>query len=497
MDPQQTIEIASRAAARAIALLAFEEGVRLYESALDLLDTAGVRDEAKRCGLLLGLGEAQFRSGEGVAAQDTFADAARVARLVGAPDILARAALGYGGRFVWARKGSDQRIVPLLTEALGALGDQDGALRVRLLSRLAGALRDDVDRAPCDALSQEALDLARSLGDPETLAYALSARWYAIFWPETPGERLALGTEMLSICERIGHQELAAAASFCRCSVALELGDPTLVKSELHSLERFVASLRQPAHRWLYLATQATHALFQGRFAEGEALTEQALALGHRAQPADAVLSHRIQVFTRRWQTGSLDGLDEILLLSLAEYPARPMFACMLAAFYSRLGRTTDARRLLDELCRDRFAILPRSNEWLFSLGFLAECASTLHDEDRSLAIYQALLPYADRHGLTPDYIDVGSMSRSLGALAITLGRLDDAERHLEHALWANERMGARPWVAHTRRELVRLSLATGGPRAAERATEAAEAATEEFRRLGMHPWIEETLGLI
>ena len=47
---------------------------------------------------------------------------------------------------------------------------------------------------------------------------------------------------------------------------------------------------------------------------------------------------------------------------------------------------------------------------------------------------------------------------------AASLGRPDDAMRHLSAALVANEQMRARPWVAHTQRDYAKLLLAQGEP---------------------------------
>ena len=56
-----------------------------------------------------------------------------------------------------------------------------------------------------------------------------------------------------------------------------------------------------------------------------------------------------------------------------------------------------------------------------------------------------------------------GAASRYLGMLAATLGEFDKAEAHFEHALEMNERMGARPWLAHTKAEYALLLRRRGG----------------------------------
>ena len=167
-DVRRAIDYARQAAERAADLVAYEEAARHYEMALDALALEPDPDEALRCELLLGLGDAQARGGDTAAWKDTFAGAADIARAISASEQLARAALGYGGRFVWFRAGSDRRLIPLLEDALGALS-RDHPLRARLLARLAGALRDQPVAERRAELCREAVELARGLDD--------AARW--------------------------------------------------------------------------------------------------------------------------------------------------------------------------------------------------------------------------------------------------------------------------------------------------------------------------------
>jgi tetratricopeptide (TPR) repeat protein len=266
----------------------------------------------------------------------------------------------------------------------------------------------------------------------------------------------------------------------------LELGDVSLVKAELETLGRLSEELKQPAHIWLVVASSTTLVLFEGRFEEAEKLLGEALALGQRAQSSDAVLSWRIHRFTLGMERGELDGLDELLERSVYEYPARPMFRCMLARLSIELGREAEARAIFQELAADEFAPLPRTNEWLFSLGYLAEIAAVLGDDARAAVMHELLLPYAARNASTADYVSIGSVSRYLGLLAATMSRFDDAERHFEDALAMNARMGARPWLARTEHDYARMLVARGGPGDRERAGELLASALRAARELGL-----------
>ena len=104
--------------------------------------------------------------------------------------MLARAALGFGG-IGRERVAADHDWIALLEEALVALGDADSPLRARVQACLAMALywSDSPERR--DALSRDAVAMARRLGDTATLAFALDFRLKAVWGPGGVEERLA------------------------------------------------------------------------------------------------------------------------------------------------------------------------------------------------------------------------------------------------------------------------------------------------------------------
>ena len=180
---EQAVDYARRAGSRAVALLAYEEAVRLYEMALEALGQDGSADPRRRCELLLALADAEGRAGDELGAKSRFLLTAELARSAQLPEILARAAAGYGGRFLWAHALTDERLVPLLEDGLSALDDEDSVLRVQLLSRLAAALRHGPSRERRERMSEDAVQIARRIGDPATLAYALAAADAALHAP--------------------------------------------------------------------------------------------------------------------------------------------------------------------------------------------------------------------------------------------------------------------------------------------------------------------------
>ena len=119
-DVAKGVRYARLAGDRALALLAYEEAARLYESALAALGDSG---EATRCELLLSLGEARVTGGRHVEPRSGRSSRRPASRgASGCAHALARAAAEYGGRIIYARAGDDERVLPLLEEALAGLG---------------------------------------------------------------------------------------------------------------------------------------------------------------------------------------------------------------------------------------------------------------------------------------------------------------------------------------------------------------------------------------
>ena len=263
-DVDKALDYAQRAATRAGEQLAFEEAARLYELALEILELKQGVDRALRCELLLDLGEVLARAGDESAASAAFLGAADIARSNELAEQLARAALGYAGRFVWMVRGADEDVVPLLEDALRELGDAHSVEVVRLLGRLAGALRDQPEAERRIDLSARAVAMARRLGDPATLAYALDSRYCAVWCPDNLDERLQIAAEMLGVADNAGDTERLIQGRYYRAVTLLELGQTSEVHAELQVMHRIASELRQPAQRWYVEGLRGMLALLEG-----------------------------------------------------------------------------------------------------------------------------------------------------------------------------------------------------------------------------------------
>jgi DNA-binding SARP family transcriptional activator/tetratricopeptide (TPR) repeat protein len=486
-DRDKALRYARQAANGALELLAYEEAARLFQLALEALGKRPV-EPATRAELLLAGGDALAKAGSMVDAKEMFLAACDVARNTRLPQIFARAALGYGGNSGWQRAAGDTRLVPLLEEALGALGEDHSTLRARLLARLAGALRDEPSLEPRSSLSREAVEIARRLGDKETLVYALTSHFMATWGPDVD-ELVTIAEEVGRLAEETGSADAALDALTLKGIVAwLTFADEAETMDTAY--DALARQLGQAAPQWQGAMQNALWALFRGDFASAERLEEEALRSGY-ARSSDADCSYRLAMFILRRAQDRLPEVENLIRDAVDRYPGYRSFRCLIPLLEHALGREHEARRAFDELAEADFAALPRDSEWLFCLSILAEVAVYLHDRDRAAVLHRLLAPYARVHAMAAGEAPLGPVARYLGILATTTSRWDEAARHFEDAIVINARIGARPWLAHTQHDYARMLLERDQPGDHERARELLAEAVSTYRDLGMDSWVE------
>jgi len=492
-EAHKAVEYARRAADQALARLAYEEAVRLFGIALQALESAPPVDDVERCELLVALAEAQAKGGDLAGAQPVYLRAADLARRLGLAEQLSRAALGYGGRLIWSRRAKDPHIVPLLEDALEALGPADSELRVRVMARLACALRSDPDPGPRERIGREAVEIARRLGDPGTLSYALDGLAGALWGPDAIEERRALHTEGLREAERGRDRERELAAKLGGTMLALEIGDLAHVRAAIQGSRLITTQVQQPAYVWFEVSISAVLAMAEGRFEEAAELGQQAKRQGERSTlwNAGAVYAmHRAMLYA---EIGGLDALEHELWEALEEYGGEyPMYRGVLARYLAARGRTAEAETVLAPIATNDFADMPRDNEWIFTLCLLAETAVLLQDPSRIEALYEQLAPYAAWTAFGPAEGLLGSVESFLGLLAGAAGRLDDALEHLDRGEAENARMGFHAHIARTRFWRARVLRARDAAGDRERADAQLAAAASVAERLGMRTLLDE-----
>lgn len=450
---------AELAAKDACGRMAFEVAMALARRALEVV---APEDRAGRFELLRLLGESQILGGHPDAGKETCRQAAALGRELGAPALLARAALTYGLSFTFGE--TDGLLVALIEEALAGLDDAELGLRARLLSRLAGALTPALESAQPIRLAREALALSESLDDRTRLDVLHTAgSTLAPFTP--PEERRVLNEEALRLSEVLGNPIVSLRSGLRLVFDLLERGDVEGSRAYALAYETQAARLGLPFGSWPAAMLRAMYALLEGRFADEEAALAEARRSGRGEPggvPPQCLLAHRL--FTLR-----ASGDEEALRRersALLDYAARspPPYREMIAALvHLRLGEIDAARAALARTSPAK--VVAHQNVGMGA--WAAELAWRLADRGWAAPLREWLVDHQGRLSVVAmaGFACDDSVDRALMLLGATLGRRDEAHRFYRQAAAGLRAINARPMEARLHLEWSEIVLSEPGPR--------------------------------
>ncbi len=482
-DGDRVGSTALRAGRAALARLGFEDAAAIARRALGALDELRVAALESRCDLFALLVEAEFSAGNGPAWREALRQAVGLARQLGAPQRLAHIAIYVGDMVTGV---VDRQTIALYEESLAALGDGADALRAELLSGLACALYWSApDRERVRACSDEALALARRLGNPEVLAVVLNNRHLALWSPDSSDERRAVSQEFVALASRNRSRRGLHDARHRHLLDALERADAAAVNEDLGEIAQLARELRFPG--WESAPGATLRALLDGRLDDAERIARARFEAIERAGFANASMFLATQLAMVRREQGRLGELAGGIRALVEQYPTLPTWRATLAYAYHEADHPEAARLELERLVPPDFADLPRDATWLTSIGLLAEVAAAQADPDPARRLLRLLEPFADRMiVLGPSLAVASSVARPLALLHGASGDVDAADACFERALALELGLGARCLATRTRRQWAALLLVRSRARDRERAHALAEQAHEDARTLGM-----------
>lgn len=489
-DAGLAVAWAERAAAQAMTQLAWEEAAALYGRAVAAAADAAL-GRPERCRLLLDRARAQLRAFDTLGARRSLLAAAAIARETGDARAIGEAAMIMEGvtDFAWDATGA-----ALYAEALAGIPEQDSALRARLLAQFAV---NDSWSSSTDAESRaaDALAMAERVDDRKAVKEALRARQLARSGPDGVADRLALGDRMLAMGEADHDDDSVLWGRLWRFDALAQLGQIDQAEAELDPIETVARRLRSPLARWHALRYRATIALARGRFGDALTLGEQALELARRAGHEGALLPAHTFLVIVQTQTGSAGWSNgEGIQKDPTDTMVPPTWAIR-ASLLVAAGRRDQARQI--------YRTLPPPSSMppfflLTALATMAELSAEFDDREAAAETYRAMAPYADLFtcGGAGVIAILGSTRLPLGRAAATLGRLDDAVRHLRAAAEVNDRAGMPPMTAFARYELARALTRRRRPGDRDEAAALAESTGVVADGLGMAPLRERCADL-
>ena len=348
--------------------------------------------------------------------------------------------------------GSDER-------EIAAAAPDPARVRVAELARAASR-----QRSP----ERQAVEIARELGDPASLSYALVGRFWATWWPENPAERESIAAETRRIGEALADEEWLADALLLWYISLSERGHIAEARREIERLAHVIEELRQPAEQWLVQHNRALLALVVGEFAEAEALIGPDLDTGYQVTPGrDDVAVARANRFLLRREQGRIAEEEEAVRASIDDFPWYPLHRAALACLLCDVGRVDEARIVFDDLAVDGFSALYRDSMWLLGMALASDACAMLGDAEQASVLFEQLAPYAGRHAIGHAEGSAGVVDRYLGLLASTRGdstRPSDISRRRSRPTTRWVRGRGRPIVSTISRSscVGATSVATG-----------------------------------
>ncbi|WP_433230218.1 BTAD domain-containing putative transcriptional regulator [Actinomadura formosensis] len=422
----------SRAADEACRRLAFDQAARHRERALAVLPPGGDGEDRRYRTLMTLVGELRL-AGDVRGADAVLNEAVEIARRAGDRERLADAVSVLGGVTLWNWRpyGTvDPGFVALLRDLIAET--RDPRRRAELLGTLAVELYYGPDRPEGERLAEEAVEIARRIGDPELRGRTLNNYVMASWVPEREPARIAALEESLALAGAGLPAATEVIARMHLLSVQLKFGRIAEYEDGLEWTRHMVQTLGITELEVQHTYQQAGYAIFRGDDDTALELIEQAHRQHSRTSVWGGQWARLMQLTVLDRVRGRVPGrLDELL----AAAPRAENTALRPTAVLALLdaGERERARHLLRRWGLDR---LPREQTWAsdFEHGQLGEIAAVLGTPDPA-AMYRLLYPYRDRLQVVGSALAcAGSTHAVLAKLARRLGRPDTAAEHLAHA---------------------------------------------------------------
>jgi hypothetical protein len=451
----------TRAGEHALSQLAYEQAAAHFRRTAELIETADTpQRQRQQCDLVIAQGEAERQAGD-QAYRPSLLHGARMAQELQDPGRLARAALANNRGLFSSAFGVDRDRVLVLRAALDAYDNTDSSTHAQLLALLALELVWDDDWRGRQELSDEAIAMARRVGDPRTLALVLTQRYLAHATPQMLSELRAGLREAGELADRLQDPLLAGHAAYLGASAAMNDGDLEESDRLLPQLTAVTELLGQPVMRWYEHLALAKRCSISGPAEEAERLARAAFELGRSAEQPDSMLWFAGQLFVARFLQGSLAQGDPhlpdlietpgaTLPISQEIAPSRSLPLLLGAAMSTALcevGRPDDARRHF-ELLMSTFFDEHLHDYMALAIPALASVACAQLGDTRSANRLHAILEPHDHELIGAGPCWLGATPHYLGLLAAALQRPDEADARFAAAEGSYVALDAKPWLA-------------------------------------------------
>lgn len=424
---------AVEAARAARAVYAYEEAVALLTSAVSTAESDPDTSDEDLFEVLLELARSLLLTDNLIDLRVTVHRALEVSarfecapeRQVGAVCLLASKALWQTGTY----GGADQQVTGTVRRLLDELPPEDSIARCRAMVTLAHEIYYGSSLQERQALCDEALAMARRLGDDDLLLLTLLVVPLAVWSPGSADLRYELTGEAVDLARRTGDEASLTIALALRASAASESGRVAAVFPLIDEARELATQQRQLFAQLFLDGLEIPWRAMRDEFDRVHELTAHMVSLHERiGVPASGDALVGAFLMDLLWS-----GKDEDLLqIAGAVDGVRVMpIDASLAAIYGRTGQIDQARERLQS------GELDLSPDWWFStmvLSMAAEAALYTGSRDIAAKAYDRLLPFAGMPAASGSGTVIGPVDTFLAMGALATGERDLATRHADAA---------------------------------------------------------------
>jgi tetratricopeptide (TPR) repeat protein len=493
-DLKKAVEYSEMAAKRATDVYAYGEAVRLLEQALKVQEVLDPEDKAKRCDLLLALGDALILAGEHQRVVNTEApQALSLAEAIGNNTRASRACMlaarGLGHNALNAYASPEAAQWAARADRYAKPNTIERALADSMLGyvKLSG-----VSFMPEGAtLVTRALDLAGRLGDIDTYWFIASLWLSMVSAPQHGEERLRLAEELTEQSRTGLNLSIYAWVLWCIGHTFLEFGQRRRAEDIMAEMQTVAERSRQPHLLVLSMVNDGIMAIWDGRLEEAVAIRRRAVASAEDLNILEFAAQWTSWILTARVYLGDAGRALESTLQGMTNIPRNIGGEKMILFCLVHIGRYAEVAEMLERLVVARPGMGSAQDEtpvWI-DITLLEVAVLAGHRPAAELLLRRLAGSSSHTSGLWL----TTCKERHLGGAAALLGRYEEARKHYQEAIRVCTGMRFRPELALTRLQLAELLL-EHYPKERAEALEHLDFAIAEFRDMKMQPSLERAL---
>jgi len=493
-DLAKAVSYGEMAAKKATDVYAYGEAVRLLEQALKVQEILDPEDKAKRCDLLLALGDALLLAGEHQ-------------RVI---DIEASQALSLAEAIADNTRGSRACLLAMIGLAMYGTTTTTSPEAAQLAARADRyAEPETVERAWADAmlgyvkragvcLSSEgvvllsrALELARRLGDPDAYWWIAGSWLFGVEAPQHEKERLHLAEELAEQSRHGVNFLILTWVLWFIVHTFLQFGQRRRAEDVMTEMKTLAERSGQPNLLILSMLNDAIMAIWDGRLEEAVAIRRRTMARAEELGILEFAAIWTSWVLPAQVHLGNAGRALELVLQGSRNLPQNVGAEMMILFCLAHLGRYAEVAEMLECLVVARPGIGSAEDETTVSQDITSLEAVVLagHRQAAELLLHRL----AGSRIITSGLWNTTCLGRHLGAAALLLGRPDEARKYYQEAIKACTEIKFRPELALTRLQLAELLL-EHYPDEKKEALEHLDFAIKEFQDMKMQPSLERAL---